>query len=508
MTTAATATAYPSAVDTRHHHHTHHPSQFSATGPSAVYGSAGMGSGLNGMSGSFPDGAVTTGGYNAVQVGQESLKGVASYGYGFRDNREYVHQQHQHQQQQHHQQLYPSFSESGSPSPVPHMVRSSSYGASGDEYLIENAGTATAYDPIVGLHQSPQPASASIINEGPPGMTGSGADGLLQHPSSPFGHLQEATGTTMTTNATTGATSTSLADPNDRQRRYIHAHAASGTTPYLNESFRQSKDDSGIFTDVRSAVDTPIDIVSESSATPGGRQTQTQAQTQHQQQQIQHVQQPPPPLQNVNGYGTGKPKHPSIAPATPTHHGNVPPRHSPIVPSSAAPSYKPAAIPISSSTRAVAQQPTYITPPSSPTPIAVNPVYTYTDSTPRYGAQQQQQQAQQQQAYRPTAGYPTPPDGREICVECAMRDQDMADVDVTSPGVWDRESDILYHELCRQEMEEEEERERAARAKASSSSSESHQVFVRPPKDLSRPRARGNRLTEPNLKLWNSMVRF
>ncbi|KAL5476409.1 hypothetical protein ACEPAI_3414 [Sanghuangporus weigelae] len=150
------------------------------------------------------------------------------------------------------------------------MVRSSSYG--GGEYPVENAGKATAYDPAVGH------PPASIVNEGPD----TGADLHIQHPSSPFGHAQEATTTTTTTTMTSAAAgATSMADPNDRQRRYTHALTASGTTPYL---FRQSKNDSGIFTDVRSAVDTPVDIVSESSATPGGRQTTTQQQ--HHQQQM------------------------------------------------------------------------------------------------------------------------------------------------------------------------------------------------------------------------------
>ncbi|KDQ21738.1 hypothetical protein BOTBODRAFT_168954 [Botryobasidium botryosum FD-172 SS1] len=39
----------------------------------------------------------------------------------------------------------------------------------------------------------------------------------------------------------------------------------------------------------------------------------------------------------------------------------------------------------------------------------------------------------------------------EVCVECMMRDRDMADVDVTTPGVWDRESDVGYQELVRKE---------------------------------------------------------
>lgn len=71
-------------------------------------------------------------------------------------------------------------------------------------------------------------------------------------------------------------------------------------------------------------------------------------------------------------------------------------------------------------------------------------------------------------------------------MECAMRDQDMADVDVTSPGVWERDSDVLYEELKRREQEEE--------ANGNTNA------------DRSRPRARGGRLSEPNLKLWLSLV--
>jgi hypothetical protein len=244
-------------------------------------------------------------------------------------------------------------------------------------------------------------------------------------------------------------------------------------SPYQREtSPRHAKNDSGVLTDVRSAAGTPVDMFSETSVMQG-------RQTQHS-----------PLLQN------GVPKHPSISAAN--GGGGVPPRHAaPIIPSSAAPTYKPANIPISSNTRAVAQQPTYITPPSSPTPIAVNPVYSYAaDVNPaaRYAAHQ---------AFNPNP-VPVfkPNDGREICVECAMRDQDMADVDVTTPGVWERESDAAYHDLCRLEAEEEEER---ARARTSNSSAESQPVIVRPA-DPNRPRAKGNRLTEPNLKLWLSMV--
>lgn len=113
-------------------------------------------------------------------------------------------------------------------------------------------------------------------------------------------------------------------------------------------------------------------------------------------------------------------------------------------------------IQISTSPRVYPQQPTFITPAAAPDPI--NPILS-----------------------------PTPLQlPEEVCVECAMRDQDMADVNVTGPGVWDRESDVLYQELLRRE--EEEETAGILRSECSS-----------------RPRARGGRLTEQNLKLWNMM---
>lgn len=65
----------------------------------------------------------------------------------------------------------------------------------------------------------------------------------------------------------------------------------------------------------------------------------------------------------------------------------------------------------------------------------------------------------------------------------------MADVDVTSPGVWARESDVAYEELLRREDEE------------GSAGTMPEEV------DIERPRARGGRLTEQNLKLWLSLVR-
>lgn len=116
------------------------------------------------------------------------------------------------------------------------------------------------------------------------------------------------------------------------------------------------------------------------------------------------------------------------------------------------------AIPISSNPRVYPQHPTYITP-AAATPDPINPILS-----------------------------PNPPQPQEeICVECAMRDQDMADVIVIGPGIWDRDSDVLFEELLRREEEEE----------ASG---------TLPSECSSRPRARGGRLTEQNLKLWATMV--
>jgi len=71
-------------------------------------------------------------------------------------------------------------------------------------------------------------------------------------------------------------------------------------------------------------------------------------------------------------------------------------------------------------------------------------------------------------------------------VEGAMRDQDMADVDVILPGVWAHESNVHYEELLWRELEEE--------------------AMAILPLGEQRPRA-GGHLTEPNLKLWITLVR-
>ncbi|KAL1735572.1 hypothetical protein EV714DRAFT_243648 [Schizophyllum commune] len=107
--------------------------------------------------------------------------------------------------------------------------------------------------------------------------------------------------------------------------------------------------------------------------------------------------------------------------------------------------------PVSPRPRAYAQQPTYVTPAAGP-------------SAPQAAPQD---------------------NGGEVCLECAMRDQDMADVDVTSPGVWERASDAAYEDLKQREAEEE-----AA-------------GIVND--DPNRPRARGGLLSEQNLKVWLTM---
>ncbi|KAF9452382.1 hypothetical protein P691DRAFT_236865 [Macrolepiota fuliginosa MF-IS2] len=150
------------------------------------------------------------------------------------------------------------------------------------------------------------------------------------------------------------------------------------------------------------------------------------------------------------------PRHPSLPVAgigssspSGTSSGQFPP----IMPLAASPSYNP---PVAPRNRAYPQQPTYITPANS-----ANPVY----------SPQQPPQLQQPR--------------EEVCVECAMRDQEMADVDVTSPGAWERDSDAAFEELKQRELDD-----------------EANGIVNN---DLSRPRIRGGRLTEQNLRLWLSI---
>ncbi|KAG8833984.1 hypothetical protein FRC17_009766 [Serendipita sp. 399] len=96
---------------------------------------------------------------------------------------------------------------------------------------------------------------------------------------------------------------------------------------------------------------------------------------------------------------------------------------------------------------------------------------------------------QVQNAPRPQA----PPQAEEVCIECMMRDRDMADVIVVGPGIWERESDAGLHELWAREDEE----ERAWRERHAAE-------LAIPGSKLRAPRraSKGHRLTEQNLKIW------
>ncbi|KAF8504248.1 hypothetical protein BU17DRAFT_58239 [Hysterangium stoloniferum] len=142
---------------------------------------------------------------------------------------------------------------------------------------------------------------------------------------------------------------------------------------------------------------------------------------------------------------------------------------------------------------------------STPYPSTQSYVYkTYPASRPSYTPSSPSARIPQSYSPGPSGQSPTlavqPPTSpaqvlgppRELCLECMMRDEDMADVDVTSPGVWDRESDVWYKELC--QREEDEERDRSQHPSSSSGLSSSTGCV--------RPRARGAKLTEGNLIVW------
>lgn len=124
----------------------------------------------------------------------------------------------------------------------------------------------------------------------------------------------------------------------------------------------------------------------------------------------------------------------------------------------------------------------------------------------------------------------------EVCVECMMRDREMMDVDVTTPGVWARESDIDFVDALRAEeaMDAAHEEQAASmlgtsadrRTSLTSSrwggttdesvsgahwpASSSRESIINPVVDR-RARARvrigrGHLVTQASLKLWTSMV--
>ena len=81
----------------------------------------------------------------------------------------------------------------------------------------------------------------------------------------------------------------------------------------------------------------------------------------------------------------------------------------------------------------------------------------------------------------------------EICMGCMVRDGGMAYVDVTSPGIWERESDAGLREL----IDREDENERRWYDEHVTETTETGHG-LRPPERMSK----GNRLTERNLKIW------
>ncbi|KAF9260126.1 hypothetical protein L218DRAFT_620669 [Marasmius fiardii PR-910] len=108
---------------------------------------------------------------------------------------------------------------------------------------------------------------------------------------------------------------------------------------------------------------------------------------------------------------------------------------------------------------------------SKPSPLAV------TDDTPR-----PKPEASPRRPALPVKPviFSNDPTAEGPCIECIERDRGMADVDVTSPGVWDRESDKDFEKLKRNERYNE-------------------VISVETPFKL---RAFGEELTEQNIKLW------
>ncbi|GAA94839.1 uncharacterized protein L969DRAFT_54965 [Mixia osmundae IAM 14324] len=122
-----------------------------------------------------------------------------------------------------------------------------------------------------------------------------------------------------------------------------------------------------------------------------------------------------------------------------------------------------------------------------------------------------------------------PANGPEVCIECMMRDRDLADTDVTSPGIWARASDAAYEEALRRE--EADEQSSIAGSSHHSDAPNSHDFPSTSPNGREKPTSaptsrealgspshaeerarsksmrigRGHMLTQPALKLWTSM---
>jgi hypothetical protein len=119
----------------------------------------------------------------------------------------------------------------------------------------------------------------------------------------------------------------------------------------------------------------------------------------------------------------------------------------------------------------------------------------------------------------------------QVCIECMMRDRDMADIDVTGTGAWARASDADYYEaLHADEQDSASEQEHPPGLRKSGSwnaaggtygshsgmntSEESGYMADagsqerRGPASMTRTRlGKGSPLTSPSLKLWTDMVR-
>ena len=89
----------------------------------------------------------------------------------------------------------------------------------------------------------------------------------------------------------------------------------------------------------------------------------------------------------------------------------------------------------------------------------------------------------------------------EICVECMMRDRDMIDIDVTTPGVWDRNSDVDL-----EEWEEEGGSAAFCQSEDRSRSSKDSHGGSRASTSHGGRRAKGQNLTIASLKIWTAMV--
>jgi len=100
---------------------------------------------------------------------------------------------------------------------------------------------------------------------------------------------------------------------------------------------------------------------------------------------------------------------------------------------------------------------------------------------------------------------PRPKPQEEVCVECMMRDRDLADVDVTSPGVWSRPRDADYEDLVRGDREEDLGSDTRSSLAHERQSIAGNSSSSRPASR--RVRARDSRLTEEGIRKWILVVR-